>query len=30
VQLKCTACETEYEQQLTLDMANFFAPASWV
>jgi bacterioferritin-associated ferredoxin len=28
VQLKCTECGTEYEQQLTLDMANFFAPAS--
>ena len=28
VQLKCTACGTDYEQQLTLDMANFFAPAS--
>jgi hypothetical protein len=28
VKLKCTECSTEYEQQLTLDMANFFAPAS--
>ena len=28
VQLKCTECEHEYEQQLSLDMASFFAPAS--
>jgi hypothetical protein len=28
LKLKCSECENEYEQQLTLDMANFFAPAS--
>lgn len=28
VKLTCTECSHEYEQQLSLDMANFFAPAS--
>jgi aspartate carbamoyltransferase regulatory subunit len=28
VQLKCSECEHEYDQQLSLDMASFFAPAS--
>jgi hypothetical protein len=29
VTLKCTACEATYEQVLSMDMANFFGPASW-
>jgi hypothetical protein len=28
LKLKCTACNHEYEQALTLDMTSFFAPAS--
>lgn len=28
LKLKCTACNHEYEQVITLDMASFFAPAS--
>ena len=28
VTLKCTACSTSYEQVLSMDMANFFGPAS--
>jgi hypothetical protein len=28
VKLTCTECSNEYEQQLSLDMASFFAPAS--
>lgn len=28
VSLTCTNCGTKYEQQLSLDMANFFVPAS--
>jgi len=28
LKLKCTSCENEYEQALTLDMSSFFAPAS--
>lgn len=28
MKLTCSNCNHEYEQQLTLDMANFFAPAS--
>lgn len=28
VQIKCAHCSNEYNQTLTLDMANFFAPAS--
>lgn len=29
IQIKCHHCNHEYKQTLTLDMANFFAPASW-
>jgi hypothetical protein len=28
LKLKCTACQYEYEQVITLDMASFFVPAS--
>jgi bacterioferritin-associated ferredoxin len=28
VTLKCTACGINYEQVLSMDMANFFGPAS--
>ena len=28
LKIKCTACNHEYEQIITLDMASFFAPAS--
>jgi len=28
IQIKCHHCSNEYKQTLTLDMANFFAPAS--
>jgi hypothetical protein len=28
VKLTCTECSNEYEQQMSLDMASFFAPAS--
>ena len=28
VELTCTECQNKYQQQLSLDMANFFAPAS--
>ena len=28
LRIKCEACNNEYEQSLTLDMASFFAPAS--
>ena len=28
LQVKCSACENEYQQPFTLDQANFFAPAS--
>jgi len=28
IQIKCHHCNNEYKQTLTLDMANFFAPAS--
>jgi hypothetical protein len=28
VQIKCNACENEYEQPLNLDMSDFFEPAS--
>ena len=28
VKLTCTECNNEYEQQMSLDMASFFAPAS--
>jgi hypothetical protein len=27
--IRCPACSSEYRQALTLDMSNFFAPASW-
>jgi hypothetical protein len=28
ISLTCSGCGSKYNQQLTLDMANFFAPAS--